>query len=98
MKPVLVHYINIGNLDNLEVSDYIERIKMTLTYDYEYHCIFLPVREQSTRIEILNPQIINEKDEKNKFISNLNNLKKQTEDMMKNFPFLNKKLLLIEKI
>ena len=96
MKPIIVHYINIGNLDNVEVSEYINNIKQTFTYNEEYHSIFIPIINKETYIDCLNPIVLPE-EEREKYIKKIENLKKNVEEMLKEFPFLNKNELLIEK-
>lgn len=98
MKPVLVHYINIGNIDNLEVAEYINKIKDICTYDGEYHSIFIPVRDRETQVDCLNPVVLKNLEGKEVFINKLNYLKHRTEEMIKNFPFINRNILLVEKI
>lgn len=96
MKPIIVHYINIRNLDNLEVSEYINNIKQTLKYNEEYHSIFIPIRDKETYIDCLNPVVLLEEEREN-YIKKIENLKKNVEEMLKEFPFLNKNELLIER-
>ena len=97
MKPVIVHYINIGNVDTRDVSPYINRVKDMCTYDGEYHSIFIPVRDRETQIECLNPTSIKELDDKQVFINKLNYLKHRTEEIIAKFPFTNNNMLLIER-
>ena len=98
MKPVLVHYINVGNLDHQDTYQYIQEIISLCTYDGEYHSVFLPVKDQETRIDCLNPVHIKECDGKEKFISKLNYLKHRTKEIVDKFPYTNRNILLIEKI
>lgn len=98
MKPVIVHYINIGNIELVEVSPYMDRVRGMCTYDGEYHSIFIPVKDRETQIECLNPTSIKELDGKQVFINKLNYLKHRTDEIIKKFPFTNTNILLIEKI
>ena len=98
MKPVIVHYINVGNIELLEVSLYMEKVKNMCTYDGEYHSIFIPVRDRETQIECLNPTSIKELEGKQVFINKLKYLQHRTDEIIKKFPFTNTNILLIEKI
>jgi hypothetical protein len=98
MKPVLVHYVNVGNLDHTEISGYMQQIMQLCTYDGEYHTVFLPVRNQETKIDCLNPVHIKECDGKEKFINKLNYLKHRTKEIVDKLPYTNKNILLVEKI
>ena len=98
MKPVIVHYINIGNIDVIDVSSYMDRVRGMCTYDGEYHSIFIPVRDRETQIEFLNPTSIKEMDGKQVFINKLNYLQHRTDEIIKKFPFTNKNVLLVEKV
>lgn len=98
MKPVIVHYINIGNIDVIDVSSYMDRVRGMCTYDGEYHSIFIPVRDRETQIECLNPTSIKEMDGKQVFINKLNYLQHRTDEIIKKFPFTNKNMLLVEKV
>ena len=98
MKPVIVHYINVGNIELLEVASYMHKVKDMCTYDGEYHSVFIPVTDRETQIECLNPTSIKELDGKQVFINKLNYLKHRTEEIIAKFPFTNTNMLLIEKI
>ncbi len=97
MKPVIVHYINVGNIELSEVASYVYKVKDMCTYDGEYHSVFIPVRDRETQIECLNPTSIKELDDKQVFINKLNYLKHRTEEIIAKFPFTNNNILLIEK-
>ena len=59
-KLVLVHYINIGNIDHSDVEGYIERIRNGLSIDKdEALTYFIPIREGETRVECINPRLVN---------------------------------------
>jgi len=98
MKPVIVHYINVGNIEFIDVSPYMDRVRRMCTYDGEYHSIFVPVKDRETQIECLNPTSIKELDGRQVFINKLNYLKHRTDEIIKKFPFTNTNILLIEKI
>ena len=97
MKPVIVHYINVGNIELSEVASYVYKVKDMCTYDGEYHSVFIPVRDRETQIECLNPTSIKELDDKQVFINKLNYLKHRTEEIIAKFPFTNNNILLIER-
>ena len=100
MKPVLVHYIEIGSLPIEEVRVHIGHIKNYVgNYNNEYHSIFIPLKEGETRVECLNPNIsLNNIEEKENFNKIVENIKKANEDLIEQFPFLNSKKIIIEKI
>ncbi len=98
MKPVIVHYINVGNIELIEVSSYMDRVRDMCTYDGEYHSIFIPVTERETQIDCLNPISIKGLDDKQVFINKLNYLKHRTDEIIKKLPFTNTNILLVEKI
>ena len=57
-KTILVFYVNVGNVDNEDVSQYIENFKRIIESKEEdkddvIHYI-IPVRDQETRIECIN--------------------------------------------
>ena len=97
MKPIIVHYINVGNLDNGDIRQYIGRIRDMCTYDGEYHCIFMPVTDRETKIDCLNPVTSREVHGKKVFLDKLNYLKHRVEEIVQKFPFTNRNILLIEK-
>ena len=97
MKPIIVHYINIGNLDPLDVRPYIEDVRRMCTYDGEYHAIFIPVKDRETKIDCLNPVVLKNVEGKEVFINKLNYLKYRTEEIIEKFPFTNNNILLVEK-
>ena len=100
MKPVLVHYINVGNLDEADVQGYIGSIADSCkdSYKGEYHALFIPVRGQETKVECLNPIALDKGEERDKIINNINNLKFNVGEMIRKAPYMSKNILLIERI
>lgn len=98
MKPVLVHYIGVDNVDFLDIPIYIERVKDLCHYDNEYHTVFLAVRGKDTRIECLNPMFIEKGEEKRKIINSINKIKHDTKEMIDNHPYLSRNILLTERV
>jgi hypothetical protein len=60
-KLVLVYYVNIGNIDDSDVEPYLNRVKDMLT-DTNMVQYFIPVRDQETKIECINPKLVNEEE------------------------------------
>ena len=98
MKPVLVHYINVGNLDHMDIRAYIEQIKNECNYDGEYHAVFIPVRGQDTKIECLNPIIFEDSREKRNFVNRLNGMTYKVDELINKIPYMSRNILLIERL
>ena len=78
-KTIIVFYVNIGNLDNADVSAYIEKVNNAIKPSEEdkKHVIHyvIPVRNQDTKVECLNiPKILTTEKEKYKFRLKLDNI------------------------
>lgn len=84
-RKILVFYIGIGNLDNSEVEQYINRVRQRFFTDefltkINAEIILLPTRTENSSIECINPKYITEKE-----------LIDKHEDLMKDYLFtLNK--------
>lgn len=62
VKPVLVAYTNIGELENTEdIREYLKKINDSINFD-EYHVIVVPVRDRETTIECINPSFATEQE------------------------------------
>jgi hypothetical protein len=59
---VFVFYINVGNLDNHHVAEYMEKIFNVLkNSENNFVNYFIPVRDQETKVECINPVQVNKK-------------------------------------
>jgi hypothetical protein len=97
MKPVLVHYINIGNLDPMDIRNFMETLKDEINYNDEYHSVFLPVRNQDSKVECLNPIFFEEGKEKRILKNRLNGISYKMNELIDRMPYINKNLLLTER-
>jgi hypothetical protein len=63
-KIILVHYINVGNIDGNDVSRLMEDVVKKFSPKEEDNIIsyWIPVREQETRVECINPKLVSEED------------------------------------
>tara|TARA_R110000772_G_C13310268_1_gene440136 strand:- start:39335 stop:39613 length:279 start_codon:yes stop_codon:yes gene_type:complete len=62
-KLILVHYIDVGNMDNDMLSEFIEEVTNKLTFEEEEMVFpyFIPIRGES-RVECINPKLVSEED------------------------------------
>jgi hypothetical protein len=63
-KIILVHYINIGNIDGNDVSKIMEDVVKKFSPKEEDNIIsyWIPVREGETRVECINPKLVSQED------------------------------------
>jgi hypothetical protein len=63
-KIILVHYINIGNIDGNDVSKIMEDVVNKFSPKEEDNIIsyWIPVREGETRVECINPKLVSQED------------------------------------
>lgn len=63
-KIILVHYINIGNIDANVVSKIMEYVVKKFLPKDEDNIIsyWIPVREGESRVECINPKLVSQKD------------------------------------
>jgi hypothetical protein len=63
-KIILVHYINVGNIDGNDVSRLMEDVVKKFSPKGEDNIIsyWIPVREQETRVECINPKLVSQED------------------------------------
>jgi hypothetical protein len=98
-KPVIVFYVNVGNLSEQDVHQYLEMVRENVgDFNGEYHKLVIPVRDQETRVDLLTPNLIYaEKEDLEKFKQASNRLFFETEQLLKRMPYLSRNILLIEK-
>jgi hypothetical protein len=63
-KIILVHYINVGNIDGNDVSKIMEDVVKNFSPKEEDNIIsyWIPVREGDTRVECINPKLVSQED------------------------------------
>ena len=63
-KIILVHYINVGNIDGNDVSKIMEDVVKNFSPKEEDNIIsyWFPVREGETRVECINPKLVSQED------------------------------------
>lgn len=63
-KIILVHYINVGNIDGNDVSKIMEDVVKRFSLKEEDNIIsyWIPVREGETRVECINPKLVSQED------------------------------------
>ena len=73
-KLFLVIYLNIGSIADGDVSEYIWKFADSLTYDESVERLIIPIRKGETRVECINPVLLNEEQYEGvrKKIENLN--------------------------
>ena len=97
MKPILVFYINVGNLDQLDVVSYIDLVKNSISHIKGYEQIFIPVRNKDSEVQCLNPYYLDNKKEVKKMKHTLKELAFNTNKLLDSMPYLSRKMLMIEK-
>ena len=63
-KIILVHYINVGNVGNMDCSDVMEEIVDKFSPKEEDNIIsyWIPIKNGETRVECINPKLVSEED------------------------------------
>jgi hypothetical protein len=61
-KIILVHYINIDGVPNSNLGEMMELIKESLAKDADIISYIVPVRDEPTRIECVNPKLLKDDD------------------------------------
>ena len=59
-KLFLVIYVNIDNIHMSDVSAYLEAFARQTTFDETVMRLIVPVRDQETRVECINPVLLTE--------------------------------------
>jgi hypothetical protein len=97
MKPILVFYLNVGQMDNIDVVSYIDLVKSNIGHIKGYEQLFIPVREKESEVQCLNPYILDNKKEIKKMKHTLREIDFNTNKIIDSMPYLSKKILMIEK-
>lgn len=62
-NKILVYYIGIGDLDSVDVPEYIDKVAKKITPStFQGEIIIMPVLGSDSRIECINPKYINDKE------------------------------------
>jgi hypothetical protein len=62
-KIILVHYINIDGVPNSNLAEMMELVKESLAKDADIISYIVPVRDEATHIECVNPKLLKENDD-----------------------------------
>lgn len=90
-KIILVIYINIENIDRADVPAYLNESQKALDnfFDNSVLKLFVPVRNQETRIECINPKLVSEEEYKNA-VEITEDAKKKLDEFLNSFNNENK--------
>lgn len=78
----IIVYVNISNFsDQQTVKEYVYHISNSLKYDDTINTIVIPVRDSETRIECINPILLNE-DQYKEVESKINELKERINEQI----------------
>lgn len=61
-QVILVFYINVGNVPSNDVSEYMDYVQQRLSVNKPADAapwFFIPIRDSETRVECINPSLIN---------------------------------------
>lgn len=96
-KLILICYINVGDAVHEQVQGILENVRNYVNSENkEYISLVVPVRNQETRFECLNPKFITSKKLIEKFEKDLNSVNKNFEKILNKLgPY--KRKILIEK-
>lgn len=61
-KIILVHYINIANLNSSDIDKFMNHVisEFKAKQDDNIFGYYIPVRDSDTRVECINPQLVDE--------------------------------------
>lgn len=85
-KIFLICYINVRDIDEADVFQYIENAAQSLTFDETVLRLMIPTRNLPTKIECINPVLCNEEQ-----YEKVNELIKNMELGIKDFEIMTKK-------
>lgn len=80
-KIFLVVYLNVGTAADSEIEDSIKRLADTLNFDDSVQLFIIPCRGSDTRIECINPVLLDEKQYKS-VEKKIKGLKKTVEEKL----------------
>ena len=85
VQPIITAiYISVGNIEYSDVQEYLNKIINSLKNDkddYPNKTYYIPVREGETRIEILNPQPVSER-EYSEIVSRVDEMKVKLDEFL----------------
>lgn len=80
-KIIIVFYIDVSNIYQADVPEYMENVKYAFNFDNSVRPIFIPVKETS-RVDVLNPRYISKSEYRKivkRFNETLDNIQKAAE-------------------
>ena len=80
-KIFLVVYLNVGTVADSEIEDSVKRLADTLNFDDSVQLFIIPCRGSDTRIECINPVLLDEKQYKS-VEKKIKGLKKTVEEKL----------------
>jgi len=80
-KIFLVVYLNVGTAADSEIEDSVKRLADTLNFDDSVQLFIIPCRGSDTRIECINPVLLDEKQYKS-VEKKIKGLKKTVEEKL----------------
>ena len=54
-------YMNVGSIDDADVSEYLMRFAESFKYDESIERLIIPIRKGETRVECINPVLLTDK-------------------------------------
>lgn len=57
----LLIYLNVGSIDDADVSEYLMRFAESFKYDESIERLIIPIRKGETRVECINPVLLTDK-------------------------------------
>ena len=60
-KLFLLIYLNVGSIDDADVSEYLMRFAESFKYDESIERLIIPIRKGETRVECINPVLLTDK-------------------------------------
>ena len=63
-KLFIIIYMNVGSVNSADVPVYLEEIERATRFDESIVRLIIPVREGETRVECVNPKLLNEENYK----------------------------------
>ena len=85
-KIFLIYYVNVRNIDEVYILQYLEEIAKVFIFDETVFRIIIPTRDLPTKIECINPVLCNEEQ-----YEKVNELIKNMELGIKDFELMTKK-------
>lgn len=82
-KLFLIMYVNISGINETDVVEYLDNIADMFKFDETINRIIIPTREGETRVECINPVLLNDK-QYAEVERKIENIKKELSKILKN--------------